>query len=149
MKRLILIVLGLVPLLVFGFSLNHLIMSVFFDVIPPFMLIGVTVLVVWFGFGLVSVKLEGSRKAAIVLLNAPAFVILILILLQELVFRSFWLNIVGFGTQMFYLPLIGLGSGLSAVLPGITTFSLICSIAFVLLLLSSFLGRTSAERMKR
>ena len=147
MKRIALLLMGFFPLLLIGYGLNHLIMTALYYNAVVYLLIGIAVLAVWFAFGMLSAKLTGSKKEAVLLLNAPAFLVLLLILVQELILRAYWMNIIGVATQMFYLPLLPLSFTLARVLPGVLMVGpwLASAIAFALLVGASCLGRRTAE----
>jgi len=148
LKRIILVLIGLVPLLAFGYWFNHLLMTVFFYTVPPLALIGVAVLVIWAGFGMISKPLVASKRLAMVLLNAPAFVVLLLIIIQEVILGRMWSGHIGFSTQMFYLSLLRLGSAVGSILPiPFLSISIISAIAFLLMVVASLLGRHAAERV--
>ena len=147
MKRIILLLIGFLPLL-FGYIQNHLMMTIFFDRMTPVFLIGIAVLTIWFFIGMLSKIFANSKKEAVILINAPAFLVLLLILLQEVVLNAFWSNHLGIATQFFYLPLIGFTRYLSFIFP-IITFSLLSVIAFICLLGASYLGRVVVEQDRR
>ena len=150
-KRIALLLIGFVPLLSFGYYVSHLMRTVYYYVIGPLFLFGVAVVAAWFIFGMISIKLTGSRKEALLFLNAPAAVVLVLILVQEYIFRAMWANQAGFATQMFYLPLVRFGSVISGIVPRfilpVLNMSIVCGVAFFCLLGASCLGRMSAERI--
>ena len=144
-KRAILVLIGFIPLLLFGYYLNHLLMTTFYYRDAPLSLIGVAIIAVWFVFGIISVKLVCSKIEAVLLLNTPAFIVLILVLFQEWVLTGFWLNQVGLATQMFYLPLVRFGMVISGVIPRfilpIGSFGIASAFAFLFMLGASYLGR--------
>ena len=146
MKRVTLLLIGFLPLL-FGIIQHHLMMTVFFDTLIPGSLIGIAVLVIWFFIGILSIKFVSSKKEAIIFVNAPAFLVLLLILFQEIVLNAFWRNNIGLGTQFFYLPLIGLTRHLSLIFP-IGSFSNMSVLAFICLFGASYFGRVVVERRK-
>ena len=69
---------------------------------------------------------------------------LVLIFLQEIVFRAYWPNYIGLATQLFYMPLGRLSFLLSFVLP-LNSFALTSAVSLILLLGVSYFGRVSAE----
>ena len=149
-KRAVMMLIGFFPLMLFGYYLHHLVLTAFYYREAPFFLIGVAVIAVWFVFGIISVKLVGSKKEAVLLLNAPAFFVLLLVLFQEWVLSAFWLNQVGFATQMFYLPLVRFGLVISGILPRfilpIGSFGIASAFSFIFMLGASYLGRATIER---
>lgn len=138
-KRAALVAIGFFPLMLFGSYLHHLILTVFYDRMLPLFLIGVAVIAVWFVFGIISMRLVGSRREAVLLLNAPAFFVLLLVLFQEWVISRFWLNTIGLATQMFYLPLVRLGMVITTPLP-LGSFGIASTFAFAFMLGASYLG---------
>ena len=147
-KRIVLLMIGFVPLLLFGFFINHLLMTAFWYAPGPYFLISIAVIVVWFVFGMISVLLVSPKKEALLLLNASAFLVLLLIFFQELVLGHMWLNQIGLATQMFYLPLVNFGSVFGGILP-FHSFGIISAISFIFLLCASYFGRTTAERLRK
>ncbi|MCL2201247.1 MAG: hypothetical protein FWB75_04715 [Oscillospiraceae bacterium] len=148
MKKFILVLIGLVPLMALGYLLHYLILTVFSHTLPPFLFISVATLVIWLAFGMISKLLVSSKWLALILLNAPAFVILLLVIIQDVILQGFWLNIIGLSTQIFYLPLIRLSTVLGGFLPfQMITMTLIFTISFILLILASWIGRNAGERV--
>jgi len=147
-KRIILLLIGFVPLMLFGFYINHLIPTVFAYTAGLDLPISIAVLVVWFIFGMISVLLVSSKKEALLLLNAPAFLVLLLIFFQELILGHMWLNQIGIATQMFYLPLVLLGSIFGSLFP-LVSFGIISAISFIFLLCASYFGRITSERLRK
>ena len=148
MKRVVLLLIGFfsMPL---GFLLNHIMMNVSFNL--PLLLISIAMLAIWFLISMVSVKFIFTKKETILLLNAPAFLVLILNLFQEYVLGHYWMNLAGVATQFFYLPFLGLGftltSGLSSQIANfVYTATLAYIVVFVCLILDTFLGCSVAER---
>jgi len=147
--RIILIFIGLLPLPV-GFLTNHLVMTIWFDIFPSgwYWFTGLFFLLLWFVTGLFSAKWIDSRKEALIYLNAIPGLVLILVLFQELLLRRYWWGWAGISTQFYYLPLMHLPLNIIRFIPRITiTGALICSIAFSLQLLASYLGRRRGERI--
>ena len=149
-KRITLLLIGFFPLLLFGFYLNHLISTTYYYVAGPYFLFGVAVIAAWFVFGMISVLFAASRKEAVLLLNAPAFLILLLLLFQEWILERMWLNQIGFATQIFYLPLVRFGIVIGGMLPRfilpISSFGIASAIAFAFMVGASYLGRIVVER---
>ena len=150
-NRAVLMLIGFFPLMLFGYYLHHLVLTTFYYREAPYFLIGVAVITVWFIFGIISVKLVGSKKEAVLLLNAPAFFVLLLVLYQEWVLSAFWLNQVGLATQMFYLPLVRFGFVMSGILPRfilpIGSFGIASAFSFIFMFGASYLGRVAIERI--
>ena len=148
MKRAILLLIGFFSLPL-GFLLNHLMMIVDFNL--PLLLISIAMFAIWFFISMITVKFFASKKEVILLLNAPAFIVLLLNLFQEYILSHYWMNYVGLATQFFYLPFLGFGftltSGISSLLASFvytTTFAYIA--VFICLICVTFLGRTVSDR---
>ncbi len=142
MKRLAFLFCGCFPL-VLGYLLNYLIMS---NYVPPLFLIGIAILIVWFLVGMFSAKFIEHKTEIILLLNAPAFLFLLLGLLQEIVLGQYWLNQVGLATQLYYLPLLNFTATLLQIVINHFYLSYGYVLSFSLLLISSYCGRVIAQR---
>ncbi len=132
MKRMILLLWGLVPFGV-GFLINVLLMK---NLILPFKIIGIAFLLGW---GLLGFLTNSNGKTIVktaVFANLPAFVVLLLILYQEIKLGHYWMNLFGIATQFFFLPLLNISFSLTFweqhVWPAyIVSFILMC-VAFLL-----------------
>lgn len=136
MKKLRLLALGFIPFLL-GRLYGQIMMSDWFLFLPPPFLIGLGVLFFWFRLG---VRFGGDVKSpirAVFLLNLPAFWVLVIIGLQELVLKSYWGNFAGIWTQSFYLPLLNLGFLLTRWTHRL--LSAYC-VAFLLMIAASYCG---------
>ena len=103
-KKLLILLLGCTPFLI-GRLQDWMMMNFF----PPLLLISFLMLLLWGVFSHLSLRMMEGKKQSLLLLNTPAVIVLILILVQEWIFGAYWLNFIGVYTQMFYLPLISLG----------------------------------------
>lgn len=141
MKRIVFLTIGILPLPL-GFLLSYLALA---DQLIPIVLIGLGILAFWFLVGLLSANFFRTREGAMLFLNLPALLILILVLVQSLIFQAFWLNPIGIATQYFYLPFLGISRFLGFFL----TLSLHVSalFAFICLLITSFAGRLVGEQI--
>ena len=144
MKRIILVLIGFAPLPL-GFLTNFFMM--YRNFMPRLIIMGILILVAWFIFGMLSTKLVAQRKEAVLLLNTPAILILLSLLLQELILRRFFTNTIGTLVLYFYLPVVSLGN-IFARITSVASISGGASVAFVLMLIASYLGRRVAERAK-
>jgi len=136
MKKAVLFISGLIPFLM-GYLMNWSMLNIFFDVRVPYALISIITLVIW---GLLSYFLSGyagTYKQTVILMNLPAFIVLILISVQLLIFKAYWLNIIGMAVQIFYLPLMNISFLLTSwshnMLPAYFA-------AFILMVAASSLG---------
>ena len=109
MKKMSLLFVGIIPFFV-GCGMNYLILGPFANVVLPYKLIGIAFLIAWFFAGRYSYKLVETQKAATILGNTIAFIVLLLLICQECVLGQYWPAPVGTATQFYYLPLIGLAS---------------------------------------
>ena len=150
-KRIVCIAMGFFPMQLFGYYVNHLILNVYYDVLPPYFLFGAAVIAAWFAFGMISIFLVRSRKEAVLLLNLPAFLVLMLIMFQEWVLAGMWMNQIGLAIQHFYLPILRLGVVLTNIIPRpimpVIYFSVSVAFAFICMLGTSYLGRRLSERI--
>lgn len=75
----------------------------------PLMLISVLMLLFWGYLSHVSLRMSNYDWKALLLLNAPAAIDLLLVLIQEWGFGAYWMNRIGGYSQLFYLPHLSLG----------------------------------------
>lgn len=133
MKRITLILLGLVPL-VLGFLMNSWMMGNQNSVLP-FKIIGIIFLLFWVLVGFITCDFERTPFKSAIIANLPAFLILLFLFFQEIILGRFWANMFGIVTQFYFLPLINLSSSIVGFF-----FSLIgLGIHFSLVSLVSFL----------
>ena len=131
----ILMILGLLPFALGGF-LNWFMMANS-GLLPNLVTIGFAALVIWGAIAFAVKPYVKSIKKTVIGLNLPAFAVLILVGVQELILHAYWQNAVGAWTQLFYLPLIDLGFRLTPWSHGV--FSAYCA-AFVLMVEASAIG---------
>lgn len=128
-EKLLVLLMGCSPFLI-GRLQDFVMMNTFI----PLTFISCLMLLLWGGFGVLALRFMNERKTSLLLLNTPAAVVLLLILVQEWVVGAYWFNFVGTYTQMFYLPFISLGFRLvfwaDTVVPAYIA-------AFILLILTS------------
>ena len=132
---LILSLLGLIPFAIGGF-MNFFMLS-HPENLPPYALIAVATLLVWALIAFIAKPFVKDTKKLLIAFNLPAFAVLILLCVQELVFKSYWQNPFGLWTQLYYLPLINICARLT--MWSSRLFVVYCA-AFLLLLGASFLG---------
>ncbi len=102
----------------------------------PHLLISVLMLLFWAYLSIFTLKLMNNNKKALLLLNTPAIVNLLLVIVQEWIFGAYWMNYIGIYSQLFFLPLIGLGFRL---VPWAHSVPPAYIAAFFLMALTSFL----------
>lgn len=143
-KQITLILIGLLPFL--GYFQNFLMMSVpLFQQRISLLLISLVVLVFWFCICRFYRKFFNSKIEIIMLINAPAFIVLLLLLFQEFI-SGYWSNWAGILTQSFYLPILQL----SFPLPGIVNrISFAYIMNFSCLLIASYLGCGVGEHSRK
>lgn len=107
------------------------------DTLPPYLLIALGMLILWAAIAYFMMGKLKNEKKVVLCLNAVAFVVLILLGVQEMVLQGYWMNAVGAWTQYFYLPLLRLGFTFTSWTPSIF-FAYIAS--FLLMLLVSVVG---------
>lgn len=151
LKCALVVLVGFSPLLL-GFILNHLMMTFFLnDMLPEgSMLIGVGVIVAWFFLGALSAKFLGNKKQALILLNAPALLFLLIIFFWMPIFGillgdNIWVvEVFWVAAQVFYLPTLRLSAIIGWILPPmftlVITFMFTMVITFVMKVGSSALG---------
>ncbi|MBW7572842.1 hypothetical protein [Caproiciproducens faecalis] len=73
-------------------------------------------LIYWFFAGGLAAKITKIKREALLIGNSFSALSLVLIVFQEVVLRRYFFNAVGFAPQMFYLPLVPLGTNIASVL---------------------------------
>ena len=151
MKRTILILIGLFPLPL-GYLLNYLLAYTEIVVTPGLLFFtGVVVLLLWFLMGIFSVRFFESKIEAIMLLNTPAVIILLISILFVILGRE-GMGYVGLSPQFFYFPFLRMGvvllSGISNLLIGTYYTNTSDFMATLFLFLISFYGRRIGERRR-
>lgn len=139
----LLVILGLLPF-VAGGLMNHSMLA-HPDTLPPFLLIGLLLLLGWGLISFFAVRRGGCVETVVLSLNAVAALVLVLLGVQELILGAYWTNAAGAWTQYFYLPLLNLGFTLTSwshsVFPAYAA-------AFVLLAAASALGCVLGKRSR-
>ena len=108
MKKIYISILGVIPWIV-GLVLYRLISTVFSDTSINLRILGIIVLFFW---GVISYILYCKNQRTIeimTLLNAPAFIALILILIERSVLKTNWSGVIGLYTGYFYFPTLSIG----------------------------------------
>ncbi|QOR33851.1 hypothetical protein IMX26_10105 [Clostridium sp. 'deep sea'] len=142
MKKLLLLLIGLIPLPL-GYYMNHLIMTVYFDKALPYGLIGIIYLLVWFGLGYLTYYFTNSDKEAMIIVHFFGFIDIVLILFQVVVMKHYWSNIIGISTQFFFLPLLNIAGKLTFFGH---RFYWVYIVAFALLCAAFYLGRLARKK---
>lgn len=138
MKKIFIIITGFSPLLI-GYGL-HLFITYSTNAKPGIALDLFCILffLYWGLMGFAFCKFTDSKLNTSILCNFPAFIVLLLILVQELINKRYWTNLWGFITQIFYLPTLRISF---AVKPNFLYYmwqSYI--ISFLLMMAASYIG---------
>ncbi|MFF2755149.1 hypothetical protein ACFVR1_15530 [Psychrobacillus sp. NPDC058041] len=151
MKKMILFLLGLIPF-VLGFLMNSWLMQNQNSILP-FKLIGIIFLVFWVLVGFITCKFEKTPLKSAVIINLPAFLILLFIMYQEIILGQYWFNIFGMATQFYYLPLLNISSSLVGIFLSLTPWATqiwsASLIAFLLMFASYYLGCYLKKRLSK
>lgn len=131
----ILVVLGLIPFAM-GAFMNWYMMT-YPNGLPPFALIGIVTLLIWAAIAFVVKPYIKNTKKVVIGLNLVAFVVLVLVGIQELLLQAYWFNFVGVWTQFYYLPLLNISFALTSWSHSV--FSAYCA-AFLLMVIATLLG---------
>ena len=135
MKQVKFIAPGLLPL-ISGAALNAIVLARP-DTIPPAFWIGVVFLLLWGALGYLLCGGSDSKIEVTVYAHIIGAIFLLLALIQEIVLRSYWFNMIGSMTQYYFLALLNLGFTLT---PGIPYMWAAEIAAFVLMYGAFYLG---------
>lgn len=138
MKRLILFLLGLTPL-VLGFLMNSWMVKNQNSVLP-FKLIGIIFLLYWVVVGFITCKFERTSLKSAIIANLSAFLMLLFILFQEIILEEYWTNMFGIVTQFYFLPLVNISSSIVGFFGFVIYFSVASIISFLFMFGSYYLG---------
>jgi hypothetical protein len=141
MKKLIFLLIGIVPLIL-GYLVNYFM----YISSAPLFIIYFAGWIIWFFAGMYSIKLFDKKIEPLLLLNAPAFFFLLLILYQEIGVGYYWPNLLGVIPQLYYTPFIYVGFSITQMLQ--RTFYA-CLASFICMLVVSFIGRFVGEYQRR
>jgi hypothetical protein len=109
MKKLVTLIAGFSPLPI-GYGINYLCINNIMWTKLTLDLISFIFFLCWGLLGFVLCKFVKTKTNALIICNLPAFIVLILILIQELIHKKYWSNDWGVATQFFYLPTIKISS---------------------------------------
>ncbi|MDD3705069.1 MAG: hypothetical protein PHC45_03250 [Clostridiaceae bacterium] len=141
MRRFKLFLIGLIPFIL-GFIMNAIMMqNPNFNL--PYKLIGVLSLVIWGFIGFKTCEFGKTSVESAMIVNLPAFLVLLLNLFQEIILGQYWFNIVGISTQFFYLPLINLSFSFTFWSPYLWTVYIV---GFLLMFASYYIGAYLKKR---
>ena len=134
-----LVLLGLMPLGL-GWLLNWY-MTIHPETFPPLFIIGVAFLLVW---GYISWRVNNKvlcMGPVMLVQNGFAAVCLVLVAIQSIQ-GAYWEGLLGVCSQMFYIPMLYLGS---VFFHGLGVFGVYFA-CFALMILASFIGCKIAEK---
>jgi 4-amino-4-deoxy-L-arabinose transferase-like glycosyltransferase len=109
MKKLVILIAGYSPLPI-GYGINYLCINNIMWTKLTLDLISIFFFLCWGLLGFVFCKFVKTKMSALIICNLPAFIVLILILIQELINKKYWSNGWGIATQFYYLPTLRIGS---------------------------------------
>lgn len=132
MKRVIVLLFGCVPFLIGGL-LHWGITTVLPNVGFPYLVFGILFLALWSLAAYALCKNVKKPLETLILFNLPAFIVLVLIIVQEVILGSYWSNFIGMMVQVFYLPVINIVSRLVVLVLRKITMTPIYSISFVMM----------------
>ncbi len=148
MKKLVLFLLGLIPF-VLGF-LMHSWMMENMDSVLPYKLIGFVFLGFWIVLGFLTSDFAESQIRSAMIINLPAFLVVLFIVFQEIILGYYWTNLFGLAMQLFYLPLINISGSLIGMFLRYTPWSitgwLSCIVGFLFMFGSYYLGSCFIKR---
>jgi len=104
---LLFVLIGFVPF-VFGIAMNWFMMT-FPNLLPPYFLVGIGMLLFWFAATYFSKPYAVSGSQLLCGIHLVPFAILVLLFVQEIILGAYWRNFIGMWTQLYYLPLVNLG----------------------------------------
>ena len=142
MKRFVLLLWGLL-LFPLGWLVNWLVMNVSSRWLGWY---GVITLAVWFFLAYRFSRFNRNTVEAVLMLNLPAAIVLILLAVQHLIFHAYWMNHIGLWSQLFYLPVINLGVNLTSW--SHTLFPAYAA-GFILMICCSFVGCNLREKFQK
>lgn len=133
MKKMILAILGLTGLLPFflGFYIDSR------QLTPIPFLLSLLFLLIPACIAFLANRVVDSPKAVVTAINLAAGLDLLLVGIQELILGRYWAGWFGIATQLYYLPVLGLGFSLS---PWMHTLFSAYLTGFLLMAASSYVG---------
>lgn len=108
MKKLILIILGMIPFVI-GKFFNELMINTNMND-KNMTLFAIAFLVLWFIVGATSRKFSRTLKESVLLSHLGGIVSLLLMFVQVLITGGYFSNVLGLYSQIYFLPLIRLAS---------------------------------------
>ncbi|CAM5199965.1 putative protein OS=Ureibacillus acetophenoni OX=614649 GN=SAMN05877842_11742 PE=4 SV=1 [Ureibacillus acetophenoni] len=147
MKKLVLILIGLIPFVI-GIQMSEWLMQ-HQDRVLPFKIIGIVFLIFWILVGFITSKFEKTPLKTAVIINLPAFLVLLLIMYQSIILGHSWPNLFGWATQMYFLPLNNISSYIIGILFFYVHMWSACLLAFLLMFAASYFGCYLRRRLDK
>ena len=145
MKKLTLSLIGILPFFI-GYFMNYLMMGPFYDKVLPYKLIGVLFLILWLLIGRYSYKFVLNIKESVFIGNVIPFLVLLLVLFQEIILHQYWDNHIGIAGQFYYIALAGFASSFTRLF---STMSATYIVSFLMMSAVYYLGcRTRKNHTK-
>lgn len=138
MRKIILLLLAVLPFGM-GYLLNYIIIK--FDWCGS-SIISLLYFFYWFYVGRISVKYTKSAVESIIIGHSFAIITIVLIVFQEIFLGRYLPNLIGFSSQMFFLPALSLTSTFSNWLLMNAIWE-ICILTFFIMILVYYLGYKS------
>lgn len=129
---------GILPLIV-GFVMNY---AILYLPIPGFVsiLLGLLFFALW---GYLSFKIADSNRNPIIqalILCVFGLLMLVLLLYQELIMGEYFANLIGFASQMFFLPFLSTISSIVVPFLNVITMSPIYVVVWIAMFIISCIG---------
>ena len=145
MKRtLTLLLWGLTPFAT-GYALDLLL---YIPIHVPQLLISLILLLLWGFLNFKDYRPNENVLKNTMLIHIPAFVVLLLLLYQELYMGHYWLNLIGSLTQMFYLSFVTLGAIIIAPFMNIIVIWPVYILEFIIVFIVGLIGGALGKRQK-
>ncbi|MFY3792333.1 hypothetical protein ACOQFO_11725 [Ureibacillus sp. MALMAid1270] len=145
MKKLVLILIGFIPFVI-GLQMNTWLMENQ-DRVLPFEIIGIVFLIFWILVGFITSKFEKTPLKTAIIINLPAFLVLLLIMYQSIILGHTWPNLFGLATQMYFLPLVNISSKIIGILFFYVHIWSASLLAFLLMFVASYFGSYLRRRL--
>ncbi len=84
-----------------------------------------------------------DKKLATILANTVGFIVLVLVLYQEIFMGQYWANQIGIASQFYFLPLLSIAFGFTTIFQ---TMSATYIVAFSMMCMAFYLGCYASKR---
>lgn len=144
MKKIFVLIAGLTPFLI-GYVLNFIFIKLSFNFATIAYIVSVVFFLYWGLLGFVFSKFTSSKVYTLAISHSPALLVLLLVLIQELISKRYWNNILGVATQFFYLPTIVVSSKVTGFFP-VNQMWKTYIMSFILMIAVFYLGSYLRDR---